>query len=139
MDDKERIQGYALRAGEDLPGAGEGVKASGTTTGGGLTLIESRTEGGAPMHVHSREDESMYLLEGSITVRCGDDTFDAGPRAFVFLPRGIPHAWDVTSGVATVLLFAFPAGLDDFLREFHAAPAERRDRIAKRYGIEFLR
>jgi hypothetical protein len=48
--------------------------------------------------------------------------------AFVFLPRGIPHEWDVIgTGVATVLIITVPAGLDDFLREYHEAKAQPDD------------
>jgi quercetin dioxygenase-like cupin family protein len=107
-----------------------------------LTLIESHTTGGAPWHVHSREDEYFYVLDGVITVRCGEDSFEAGPRSFVFLPRGLPHAWDVAGeGVATVLIITAPAGLEEFLHEYHGAaamPDEAKDQIAARYGITFL-
>jgi mannose-6-phosphate isomerase-like protein (cupin superfamily) len=35
------------------------------------------------MHVHHREEESFYVLEGELTVRCGDDTFTAKAGTFV--------------------------------------------------------
>jgi mannose-6-phosphate isomerase-like protein (cupin superfamily) len=117
------------------------VKASRASTGGGLTLIESRTRGGAPWHVHSREDEYFYAVEGTIVVHCGSDVFEAGPRSFVFLPRGIPHAWDVAGdGPATVLMMTTPAMLEEFLRDYHAAGVADggRDRVAAEYGITFL-
>src|SRR2546427_410397 len=89
-------------AGHQLDGTE--VKASRSSTGGCLTLIESHTRGGAPMHVHSRDDECFYVLDGAIAVQCGDERFEAGPRSFVFLPHGIPHAWDVSGeGAATLL------------------------------------
>jgi mannose-6-phosphate isomerase-like protein (cupin superfamily) len=105
-----------------------------------VTLIESRTRGGAPLHVHSREDECFYVLEGALTVRCGEEEFAAGPRSFVFLPRGVPHAWDVAGeGVATVLLITVPAGLEEFLAEYHAAASPAaRGQVAAKYGITFL-
>jgi mannose-6-phosphate isomerase-like protein (cupin superfamily) len=134
-------RGYLLEPGAGLTSAD--VKANQASTGGALTLIESRTTGGAPLHVHSRDDECFYVVEGAITVRCGDQCFEAGPRSFVFLPCGIPHEWDVIgTGVATVLIINVPAGLDDFLREYHAAgvqPDDVKDRIAAKYGITFLR
>jgi mannose-6-phosphate isomerase-like protein (cupin superfamily) len=132
------MTGYLLRAGEGV-GGDTAVKASRLTTGGALTLIESRTRGGAPRHVHSRDDECFYVLEGTLTVQCGDEQFEAGPRSFVFLPRGIPHSWDVTGEEATLLMITVPAGLDEFLHEFHAAGnAEERSAVAERYGIRFL-
>jgi mannose-6-phosphate isomerase-like protein (cupin superfamily) len=135
------VQGYVLGPGEGV--AGPDVKASRNSTGGCLTLIESHTRGGAPMHVHSRDDECFYVLEGSITVRCGEQQFEAGPRSFVFLPRGIRHAWDVIGDEpATLLILTMPAGLDEFLREYHAAgsaPNDVKDRIAAKYGITWVR
>lgn len=93
--DKNVTRGYILRPGEHVSGEAADVKASASSTGGVLTLIESHTDGGAPLHVHSREDECFYVLEGRLMVRCGDEQFDAGPSSFVFLPRGVPHSWDV--------------------------------------------
>jgi mannose-6-phosphate isomerase-like protein (cupin superfamily) len=133
--------GYVVGAGEDLEGEPD-LKASAASTGGALTLYESRTTGGAPLHVHEREDECFYVVEGTITVRCGDEEWEASPRSFVFLPRGIPHAWDVSSGTATVLMITVPAGLDEFLQEYHAAGSasqDVKDQIAAKYGIEWVR
>ena len=59
-------------------------------------------------------------------------------RAFVFLPRGVPHAWDVVSDEATVLLLTVPPGLEEFLGEYHTASGPARDDVAAKYGIEFL-
>jgi quercetin dioxygenase-like cupin family protein len=83
------------------------------------------------LDVHTREDEYFYVVDGEITVWCGQATFQAGPRSFVFLPRGIPHAWDVKPGKATVLMMTVPALLDEFLREFHAANPDQRNAIAQ--------
>jgi mannose-6-phosphate isomerase-like protein (cupin superfamily) len=133
------LKPYLLQAGQSVPGNVDGVKASVSSTAGGFTMIESHTAGGAPWHVHSREDEYFYVVEGEITVWCGKETFNAGPRSFVFLPRGVPHAWDVKSpGKATVLMMTVPAMLDEFLREFHAARPDQRDAIAQKYGLTFF-
>lgn len=130
-------KGYFLQPGEGVTDAS--TKASSSSTNGSLTLIESRTTGGAPLHIHTREDEYFYVLEGAIKVRLGDETFEAGPHSFVFLPRNIPHAWDVVGDEATLLMMTVPAGLDAFLDEFHAAPsAEARNQVAAKYGITFL-
>jgi quercetin dioxygenase-like cupin family protein len=131
------LKPYVLQADEGV--AGPGVKASRASTGGQLTLIESRTWGGAPLHVHTREDEYFYVVEGTLTVRIGEERFEAGPRSFVFLPRGIPHEWDVVGDEATVLLMTVPAMLEEFLGEFHSASTpEDRNRVAESYGITFL-
>jgi quercetin dioxygenase-like cupin family protein len=134
---EDAVAGYVLGAGEGVGGAAD-VKASRVSTGGALTLIESRTTGGAPRHVHSHEDEAFYVLEGTISVECGAERWEAGPRAFVFLPRGVPHAWDVVGDEATVLILTAPAGLEEFLGEYHAASGSARDEVAAKHGIEFL-
>ncbi len=129
---------YILLPDEELPDAGSGVKASAESTGGVLTLIDSRTSGGAPMHVHENEDECFYVVEGTIQVWTKDDEYEAPVGAFVFLPRGTQHAWDVVGERARVLIITVPGGFERFLREFHeAAPHEQSD-VALRYGIRFI-
>lgn len=132
------LDAYVLAAGAGV-GGDSSLKAGVASTGGGLTLIESRTTGGAPLHVHTREDEYFYVLDGTISVQIGDQAFKAGARSFVFLPRNIPHAWDVVGSEATLLMMTVPAMLDTFLAEFHAADGKAsRDAVAARYGVTFL-
>ncbi|HLK60658.1 MAG TPA: cupin domain-containing protein [Chthonomonadaceae bacterium] len=137
----ENARPYVLQAGEGVPGFGASVKAGRISTDGGLTLIESRTKGGAPLHVHTRENEYFYVVEGTLTVQCGEQKFEAGPRSFVFLPRGIPHSWDVVGEEATVLLMTVPAMLEEFLKEYHEAfskSPEARNQVTEKFGITFL-
>ena len=103
-------------------------------------MIESHTRGGAPWHVHSREDEYLYVVSGALKVWCGKEVFQAEQGSFVFLPRGVAHAWDVASQEkATVLMMTIPGMLEEFLREFHAAAGkEAKDRVSAKYGIQFL-
>ena len=130
---------YMLEPGQGVPGFDSGAKTSKEATGGNFTLIESCTRGGAPWHVHTREDEYFYVLEGKIVVLCGEEVFHAGPGSFVFLPRGIPHAWDVESeGKAKLLMMTVPGMLEEFLREFHAATPQQRDGVAAKYGLTFF-
>src|SRR5690349_4101484 len=93
--DMTDVKGYVLRPGEGVPGFDGSVKAGRVSTGGSLCVIESTTRGGAPRHVHAVDDEAFYVLEGTLSVECGGDVWEAGPRCFVFLPHGVPHAWDV--------------------------------------------
>ena len=135
----DNLKPYSLQMGQGVNGDSS-VKASVASTGGQFTLIESDTDGGAPMHIHSREDEYFYVVEGTITVTCGDQTFEVGPRGFVFLPRNIPHSWDVIGERATVLMMTVPAMLDEFLAQFHTAgSSEMRDKISEQYGITWVR
>jgi quercetin dioxygenase-like cupin family protein len=130
--------GYVLRPGEGAAGQDDmAVKASRASTDGALTVIDSDTTGGAPRHVHAHEDECFYVLDGTISVECGDDAWVLGKGAFVFLPGGVPHAWDVVGERAKVLIITAPAGLEEFLRELHEAESSPPE-VARRHGIEFL-
>ena len=61
-------------------------------------------------HVHEDEDEIFYVLEGSLAVHCGDRSFDLEPLGCVFLPRGIPHGFTITSdGEVRMLVMTSPA------------------------------
>lgn len=139
-EEDRKLSPYILLPGAGVAGFDAGVKASRRSTGGNLSVIESHTKGGAPWHVHTREDEYFYILEGSIIVYCGTEKHLAGPRSFVFLPRGIPHSWDVSGdGRATLLMMTVPAMLEEFLLEFHAAPSKQaKDEVGAKYGITFL-
>jgi len=131
---------YVLHPGEGAAGFDASVKAAKSSTGGSFTLIESHTRGGAPWHVHSREDEYLYVVSGALTVSVGKEVFRAEQGSFVFLPRGVAHMWDVASSdKATVLMMTVPGMLEEFLRDFHAASGkEARDQVAATYGIRFL-
>ena len=131
--------GYVLRPGDGAAGQDDpAVKASRVSTDGAMTVIESDSTGGAPRHVHAREDEAFYVLEGAITVECGDDAWELQSGAFVFLPRGVPHAWDVVGERAKVLIITAPGGLDEFLAELHHNDRSVWAEVARRHGIEFL-
>lgn len=132
-------RGYAVSAGEGIE-RDPALKASATSTRGAFTLIESRTDGGAPPHIHEREDEAMYVLEGRIVAHVGDDEFTVDAGGFVFMPRGVLHDWDVAGETARVLILATPAGLERFLDEFHAADGwDARDLVAAHHGVTFPR
>lgn len=131
--------GYLLAAGTGI-GGDAALKASHESSGGALTVIESVTDGGAPPHVHTREDEAMYVLEGQIVAHVGGEVFRAAPGDFIFMPRDVQHDWDVVGDRARVLIIATPAGLETFLEEFHAAPDwSARDEVAARHGLRFPR
>jgi quercetin dioxygenase-like cupin family protein len=99
--------------------------AEGEDTGGRLTVYEILfpPDSGPPVHVHEREDEAFYVLEGSLSVRMGDEEFEASAGSFTFQPRSIPHAFRSSSDGARVLLLVVPSGFENF---FHALsrPAE---------------
>ena len=150
-------KGYALAQGE-----GEGlwffnglftVKAGGPDTQDALTVIEAHLPDDlrVPPHVHHQEDEGFYVLEGELTIVCGEQTWTAGPGSFALLPRNIPHSFSVTgNGQARVLQLSWPAQFERFAAEM-GEPAtemvlpEPREvdvpkllAVAPKYGIEML-
>jgi mannose-6-phosphate isomerase-like protein (cupin superfamily) len=89
------------------------VKATADSTGGAFGLVESLIAPGfsPPLHVHHREDESFYVLEGELTMQCGEERFRAAAGAFVFLPRDVPHTFVVEGDrPARMLTFLTPGG-----------------------------
>ena len=140
MPNEPGTLGYVVGPGEGVPDRGPEVKASGRSTGGSLTLIEVAIDGGPPRHTHTREDESFYVLTGTLDVECGDDRFQAGPGSFVFLPRNLPHVFQSVGGPATALLIVTPGGLDEYFAELNAALGANADpvklqTIREAYGI----
>jgi mannose-6-phosphate isomerase-like protein (cupin superfamily) len=99
------------------------VRASAATTNGALTIIEEVPPLlDTPLHVHSKEDELFYILEGEHTVQRGDEEIRVGPGDAVFLPRGVPHAQRrVVEGEGRHLAICTPAGLEEFFRDLAAA------------------
>jgi mannose-6-phosphate isomerase-like protein (cupin superfamily) len=96
------------------------IKQTAPETEGRYTLLEILDSPGTlvPLHIHHREDETFYLLEGSMRIRVGSDVFDAGVRSLVEVPKGVPHGWAVTSSepLRCLLLFS-PGGFEDYVRE----------------------
>jgi mannose-6-phosphate isomerase-like protein (cupin superfamily) len=116
-----------------------GLQASRQSTGGALSVFETTIGAGPPLHVHDRDDECFYALDGALSVRCGDEVFDAGAGSFVFLPRGRPHRFRAAGPAARLLLIAVPAGIEDYFREINAASSDdERTRIGDRYGIRVV-
>jgi quercetin dioxygenase-like cupin family protein len=93
------------------------MKASGAQTGGLFGLVEVSTPQGSgpPPHVHEREDEAFYVLEGSYEVTVGNDRFDAREGWFIFVPRGVPHGYVVRAAPARHLGFRIPQRMGDVL------------------------
>src|SRR5271168_5492817 len=75
--------------------------AKGSETGGRFALMEYHTKPGnePPPHVHEREHELYFVLEGAIRFYCEDKTLDIGAGDVVFLPQGKAHAFTCISNV----------------------------------------
>jgi quercetin dioxygenase-like cupin family protein len=68
--------------------------------------------GALPLHIHTREDEQVMLLDGTITSVVGDRVHHLVAGDTLALPRGVPHAHVVTSETARVLTIAMPGGFE---------------------------
>ena len=80
-----------------------------------LSLAEALTRPGAepPVHIHAREDETYYVVEGEVTFQRGHELIEAGPGDAVFLPRGVQHGFAVRSETARLLFACTPGGLEE--------------------------
>ena len=129
--------------------------ATGEDTHGQFALIEAVARKGnvPPPHIHHREDEIFYVLEGEIVVSVGDRTIKGTPGTMVFLPRDVAHSFTIESEQSRMLILLTPAGLERWFKEF-SVPAQamtlppadepaygevqRMLEAAPRYGIEFV-
>jgi|GEM_PF-619806 len=101
-------------------------KLAGRQTGGRFALWEGVLPRGAapPLHSHP-QDETFYVLEGSILVWVGERAEEAQAcreGAAVFVPGGVPHAFRVESDTARMLFLSTPAGIEEFVQAL-AEPA----------------
>ncbi|MGD1091990.1 MAG: cupin domain-containing protein [Bryobacteraceae bacterium] len=120
------------------------LKLTAAESGGELTLIEDVIAPGVgpPLHVHERENEAYYVLEGEFEFVCGDDIVRGGPGTFVHSPRGIPHRYCNIGSTPGRMLFGFtPAGIEAFFTELgnqqELTPPLMME-IARKYGITML-
>jgi quercetin dioxygenase-like cupin family protein len=127
--------------------------AVGEDTGGKYALWEAVVPpgGGPPPHVHSREEEGFYVLEGEITFQIGGERLVAGAGTFANMPVGTPHSFkNEADRPARMLISVAPAGLERMFFEVGqpveqgattAAPPTKEEidkllTVAPRYGVE---
>jgi len=108
--------------GERMWFAGGGVftwKATAAETDGAFIALEDRMVRGkaTPLHLHPNEDEAMYVLEGEVLVDMDGEQQHVGQGGFFFAPRGVPHAFLVTSETAHVLALLTPGTAEAFYRD----------------------
>jgi quercetin dioxygenase-like cupin family protein len=128
------------------------ILAGAGTTGGAMGAWEwwGTAAGNPPLHVHHREDEAFYLLEGTVTFQVGEESFQTSAGDFVFAPRGLAHRFGVLSQEARMLVAVAPAGFERFFAEvgrparvLALPPVETLDggrltALAAPYGVEIL-
>lgn len=128
---------------------------TGQETEGKYALLEAIVGpgGGPPPHLHRREEEGFYVLEGEITFTIDGERVVARPGTFANMPIGVPHSFkNETDRAARMLISLAPAGLEEMFFEFGVPlpegstecppPSQKQIEkllaIAPRYGIELL-
>ncbi len=122
-------------------------------TNGAFCLVHLTHQYGesTPLHIHPDHDEAFFVLHGDVKGVCGETEWEASSGAFIWLPRGVPHAFQAVSELPLELLvMTVPGGFDDFVAEA-GDPAvegvdpttlpvdfERIATAASRHGIELL-
>lgn len=101
-------------------GAKYTFKVNGADNGGAYMMFEADVPPapGPPPHLHTREDEMFYVLEGELTVMLDGAVSKAPAGTTIILPRNIKHTfWNESGTMARALILASPAPLEDFFRE----------------------
>lgn len=129
--------------------------ATAEDTEGKFALIEAVARKGntPPPHIHHREDEIFYVVEGEITASVGNKTIKATPGTLVFMPRDMVHSFTIESEQVRMLVLLTPAGMEGWFKEL-GVPAsamtlppeadlpfseiQRMLAAAPKYGIEFV-
>ena len=124
------------------------IKLRSEQTGGAFALLEAvmppRTQGPG-LHMHTREDETFYILEGALRVRLGEQTYTATAGATVYMPKGVPHTFcNPFEEPAKALGVITPGGFERFFEDqvllMRSLPEGARpnyadmEAIARKYG-----
>ena len=129
--------------------------ATGKDTQGRFALLEfvSRKGNVPPPHLHRREEETFYIVEGEMTFSVGGQTIKGTPGTLIFLPRDVVHSFEIESEQGRALVLLTPAGLEGYFKEFSVpAPAmtlpppadlpyseiQKMMTVGAKYGLEFV-
>jgi quercetin dioxygenase-like cupin family protein len=123
------------------------IKAGGEHTSGRFFLAESMLApgfAGPPPHRHRELHDMFYVLEGTLTLRIGDRTIEAGQGSFACVPPGVVHTFrNDSDGAVRMLNFNTPSGFENYMRDLaeaaQSAPMtpEVIGQVASRYDFEF--
>ena len=114
--------------------------ATGKETDGSYFLTHAIVPagGGPPPHIHTREEEAFYIIDGELTFLVGSDRITVGAGTFLNVPKGAKHQFHNRGASAAEMLFWFaPAGIEGLFRELGERPEEIIE-IGNRYGVEYF-
>jgi quercetin dioxygenase-like cupin family protein len=108
------------------------LKLVGEESGGDWAVVEWRVRAGddPPIHTHTREDETIYVLDGAITAFVGDKQIEVEAGSYAALPKDVPHGLTVRGDEARLLVTLEPAGAEYFL-----VPRDESDADPARFGL----
>jgi quercetin dioxygenase-like cupin family protein len=124
------------------PGAGRTVthgsgtsaelKLAGEQSGGDWAVVEWHVRAGEepPVHIHTREDEALYVLDGAITAYVGDEKIEVEAGSYAALPKDVPHGLTVRGEEARLLVTLEPAGAEYFF-----VPRDDSDNDPAKFGL----
>ncbi|MBI2486598.1 MAG: quercetin 2,3-dioxygenase [Deltaproteobacteria bacterium] len=129
-------------------------KVVGEETNGNYSVVEilAQQQNGPPPHIHHREDEGFYVLDGEFSFLYIDRTFTATAGSFVHIPKGTLHTFNnVGTAPGRVLVIITPAGLEKLFEEigepvtdmsspppFNPATIEKLLVLAPKYQLEII-
>ena len=115
---------YLAQAGQQqqlewIDGGNLAIVLDGAATDGQLMMGRFDVSRGEapPYHKHTREDEAFMLIKGTALVWYDDQQYELSEGGVVFLPRGVPHGYRITSEKADLLMINTPAGIEGMFRE----------------------
>jgi len=155
MSTREHAAARVVRAGEGRsvrwgPRGRVRVVASADATDGAFSMVEATEPPGsaAPLHVHHREAEAFFVLDGAIELTCGEQTVAARTGDFVYTPKGVAHKYTVVGDrAARILLFFSRPGFESFFLDggspVDQPPAgppdpERMQQLFAKYDLDVL-
>lgn len=119
----------------------ERIAMPASATGGALSILEIVVQPGglvAPVHVHTLEDETMYVYEGVVGARVGKEEVEVGAGGTAFLPREVGHSfWNAGDAPARLVIVITPGNLDDYFRQIPSRSGpDQIQELARAFGME---
>jgi mannose-6-phosphate isomerase-like protein (cupin superfamily) len=119
--------------------------AAAADTGGRFTVLEqiTPTGWGPPRHIHSREDEIFYILEGAYELHVGDERRTVSAGGCAILPRDVPHGFrNVAPAPSRLLCVITPGGLEEYFLAVAKCPPPPNPaqlaELAQPFGLTLL-